>query len=76
MICRANPVYFRAWPHTRAVTGGPCDDACVAVEEDYAYNERVDLRGFQWQPRRCPVGGRCLDGVQPQDVLGALEQVL
>jgi Glycosyltransferase family 9 (heptosyltransferase) len=76
MICRANPVFFRSWPHTKAVIGDRCDDACVAVEEDYAYNERVDLRGFQWQPRHCPVGGRCLDGVRPEDVLGALEQVL
>ena len=76
MICRANPIFFRPWPHTRAVTGDPCDDACTAVEEDYAYNERVDLRGFEWQPRRCPVGGRCLDVVQPEDVMRALEQVL
>jgi ADP-heptose:LPS heptosyltransferase len=76
MICRANPIFFRPWPHTGAVTGGRCDAACVAVEEDYAYNERVDLRGFRWQPRRCPVGGRCLDPVQPEAVLGALEQVL
>jgi Glycosyltransferase family 9 (heptosyltransferase) len=76
MICRANPVFFRSWPHTRAATGDPCDDACIAVEEDYAYNDRVDLRGFQWQPRRCPVGGRCLDVVQLEDVMRALEQVL
>jgi ADP-heptose:LPS heptosyltransferase len=76
MICRANPVFFRPWPHTRAVIGDECDAACVAAEEDYAYNDRIDLRGFQWQPRRCPVDGRCLAGVRPQDVLGALEQVL
>ena len=76
MICRGNPFYFRSWPHTRAVTGGPCDDACVAAEQEYAYNERVDLRRFQWQPRRCPSDGRCLQVVQPHDVLRALEQVL
>ncbi len=76
MICRANPVFFRPWPHTRAVTGDPCDDACTAVEEDYAYNSRVDLRGFRWQPRRCPVSGRCLDVVRPEHVMQALEQVL
>jgi ADP-heptose:LPS heptosyltransferase len=76
MICRANAVFFRPWPHTRAVTGDPCDDSCIAVEEDYAYNDRVDLRGFEWQPRRCPVGGRCLDVVQPADVMQALEEVL
>ncbi len=76
MICRARPVYFRRWPHTRAVTGDPCDDACAAVEDDYAYNDRVDLRGFEWRPRRCPADGRCLDVVQPQDVMRALEEVL
>jgi Glycosyltransferase family 9 (heptosyltransferase) len=76
MICRGTPFYFRSWSHTRAVTGGPCDDACVAAEEEYAYNERVDLRGFEWQPRPCPVDGRCLQVVQPDDVLRALEQVL
>jgi hypothetical protein len=75
MICRADPIYFRPWPHARAVTGDRCDDACAAVEDDYAYNDRIDLRGFEWQPRRCPVNGRCLDAVRPADVLRALEQV-
>jgi hypothetical protein len=76
MICRANPFYFRSWPHTRVVAGAACADACIAVEADYAYNERVDLSGFQWQPRHCPADGRCLEGVQPADVMRALEQVL
>jgi hypothetical protein len=76
VICRADPVYFRPWPHTRAVVGDPCDDACTAVEAEYAYNDVVDFRGFLWQPRRCPVGGRCLDVVQAADVMAALEQVL
>jgi hypothetical protein len=75
MICRADPVYFRSWPHTRAVIGGRCDDACTAAEDEYAYNERVDLRGFEWQPRRCPVDGRCLAAVQPEDVLRAVGQL-
>src|SRR5262249_18245244 len=30
-ICRADAVFFRPWPHTRAVAGDPCDDACTAV---------------------------------------------
>jgi hypothetical protein len=42
--------YLRPWPHTRAVTGEPCDPACVAVEQEYAYNDRVDLRGFECSP--------------------------
>jgi hypothetical protein len=75
-ITRADSVHFRAWPHTRAVTGGPCDDACRAVERDYAYNDRVDLRGFVWQARPCPVEGRCMEAVRPDDVMHALEGLL
>ena len=75
-ICRRGNVYLRPWPHTRAVTGDPCDPACVAVEQEYAYNDRVDLRGFEWQPRRCPVDGRCLGAIEPEHVMDALDQVL
>ena len=75
-ICRRGNVYLRPWPHTRAVTGDPCDPACVAMEQEYAYNERVDLRGFDWQPRRCPVDGRCLGAIEPEQVMRALDQVL
>ena len=54
-ICRANTIYLRPWPHARAVEGAECDVVCTAGEKDYAYNERVSLRGFDWQPRsvRC-----------------------
>ena len=75
-ICRAPAVYVRPWPHAAAVVGDPCDDACIAGEKEYAYNDRVDLRGFRPQPRICPVRGRCLDSVQPEDVLAALERAL
>jgi ADP-heptose:LPS heptosyltransferase len=75
-ICRANTIFVRRWPHARAVMGDPCDDACTSLEKDYAYNERVSLRGFQWKPRICPVQGRCLDPVQPADVLRALGELL
>jgi hypothetical protein len=75
-ICRPGNVYLRPWPHTRAVTGDRCDAACVAVEQEYAYNDRVDLRDFEWQPRRCPVDGRCLDAIEPDHVMQALEQLL
>jgi hypothetical protein len=75
-ICRPPAVYFRPWPHTRAVLGDRCDAACIAAEQEYAYNARVDLRGFNWQPRPCPVEGACLAAVKPDDVLDALEQVL
>jgi hypothetical protein len=74
-ICRARSVYVRRWPHCRAVVGDPCDAACEALEREYAYNARVSLRGFEWQPRTCPVGGRCLDPIQPDDVMGALQEL-
>jgi hypothetical protein len=76
MIARSPAVFFRPWPHTRAVVGERCDETCAAEEAAYAYNARVDLRGFDWQPRLCPSGARCLDGVQPDDVVAALEDLL
>jgi hypothetical protein len=75
-ICRAPAVYFRPWPHTRLVIGDRCDDACITSEQAYAYNARVDLRGFEWQPRPCLLDGRCLRVVQPSAVLDALESML
>jgi ADP-heptose:LPS heptosyltransferase len=76
MIGRARTVFFRPWPHTRAVRGAPCDEVCVAGERDYAYNDRVDLRGFQWQPRACPSHGRCLESVPVDQVVQALGRLL
>ena len=75
-ISRAPAVYFRLWPNTRLVLGNRCDEACIAAEQAYAYNARVDLRGFEWQPRRCPVEGKCLSAVEPDAVLAALDRLL
>jgi len=75
-ISRPPDVYFRSWPHTRSVTGRPCDPVCVALDQQRAYNDRVDLRGLEWEPRRCPSEGGCLDAVRPDDVMRALEEVL
>jgi ADP-heptose:LPS heptosyltransferase len=75
-IYRTPAVFFRPWPHASAVVGDPCDDVCTAAETQRAYNAVVDLRGLHWQPRTCPVGGRCLSSVQPEDVLRALDRVL
>jgi Glycosyltransferase family 9 (heptosyltransferase) len=75
-ICRTPTVFFRPWPHARVVAGDRCDDACIASERLRAYNAVVDLRGLHWRPRTCAVGGRCLDAVKPEDVIGALEHVL
>ena len=75
-ISRANSVYFRPWPHTRVVPGAPCDDACVADEAAYAYNDRVDLRGFTPRPRACLADGVCLAGVEPATVAAALWELV
>jgi ADP-heptose:LPS heptosyltransferase len=75
-ICRTPAVFFRPWPHARAVVGDPCDDACIASEKQRAYNDVLDLRGLHWRPRTCAVGGRCLGAVEPEDVICALERVL
>jgi ADP-heptose:LPS heptosyltransferase len=74
-ICRARPVYFRPWPHCRAVHGDPCDPVCESIELDAAYNARVSLRDFEWHPRACPVDARCLDAVRPTQVMRALEEL-
>jgi hypothetical protein len=75
-ICRSGSVYFRPWPHARAVRGAPCDAACLAEERGLAYNDRVSLRGFQWQPRVCPSGQKCLAGVQPAQAVRLLEELV
>jgi hypothetical protein len=31
---------------------------------------------LRWRPQKCAVGGRCLDAVEPEAVIGALEHVL
>jgi hypothetical protein len=75
-IYRTPAVFFRPWRHARAVVADPCDNVCVAAETQRAYNAVVDLRGLQWQPPTCPVGGRCLGSIHPRDVLRALDRVL
>jgi glycosyl transferase family 9 (putative heptosyltransferase) len=75
-IYRNRALYFRSWPHTRAVLGDRCDESCQSVEQSYAYNAQVSSPGSAWQPRTCPVGARCLENVRPEDVMGALQEVL
>jgi ADP-heptose:LPS heptosyltransferase len=75
-IHRDRPVYFRPWPHSRAIVGDRCDETCSSIERAYAYNTRVSLQAFEWQPRTCPVGARCLQKIRPADVMGALRELL
>ncbi len=65
-ICRYGSVYFRSWPHTRALRGARCDALCVAEDQVSAYNDRVSLPGLGWRPRTCPVGQRCLANLGPE----------
>jgi Glycosyltransferase family 9 (heptosyltransferase) len=74
-ICRDPPTFIRSWPHCRAVVGDRCDDACVSLNQEQAYNTRVSLRGFEWRPRVCPAGGRCLDPIRPDQLMGALQEL-
>ncbi len=75
-IYRKRAVYFRPWPHCRAVVGDECDESCRAIERAYAYNARGRNPAAEWQPRTCPVGARCLRSVRPADVLDALRELL
>jgi hypothetical protein len=65
-ICRHDSVYFRPWPHTRALRGASCEAACLAEERASAYNDRVSLRGFEWRPRTCPSGQKCMAELHPE----------
>jgi len=73
---RDPPVYFRPWPHCRAVVGDRCDESCRAIEQAYAYNRRVGVPGAGWQPRTCPVGARCLEKIRPAGVSSALGELV
>jgi Glycosyltransferase family 9 (heptosyltransferase) len=75
-ICRHGSVYFRPWSHTRALRGAPCDAACSAEEQASAYNDRVSLRGFRWQPRTCPSGQRCLAELRPEQAVRLFDELL
>jgi hypothetical protein len=75
-ICRKGSVYFRPWDHCRVLRGDPCTEECVAVEAGYAYNERVSLRGFRPEPRRCPSGSSCLSAITAERALALLREFL
>ncbi len=75
-VCRAASVYHRAWPHCRVLRGGTCTAACVAAEDTYAYNDRVNLHDFHPQPRACPSAAPCLQGIGPRQAIALLESLL
>jgi hypothetical protein len=75
-ICRHGSLYFRPWSHARALRGAACDAACLAEEHASAYNDRVSLRGFQWRPRTCPSGQKCLDQLQSEQAVRLLAELV
>ncbi len=75
-LCRSPAVYFRAWDHTRLAAGAACDPNCQRVEEEYAYNRRVDLTGPPPAPRVCPAHVSCLESIRADLVLSALRELL
>jgi hypothetical protein len=75
-LCRPRPVFFRPWPHCRAVVGDSCDDACLAMEMERAHNEQVSRPGLGWAPWSCRAGAPCMESIRPDDVFEALCQVL
>lgn len=75
-ICRQSTVYFRPWPHCRALRGDRCTDACLAAETNYAYNTQVSLRDFKPAPRSCPSAASCFDRVRPEDAVTLLSELL
>jgi ADP-heptose:LPS heptosyltransferase len=74
-ISRRPAVYFRDWPHTRLVAGSSCDPGCRRAEQEYAYNDRIDLSGCQPAPRVCPAQSSCLASVVPESVMTALDDL-
>ena len=75
-ICRHGSVYFRPWPHARALRGAPCDAACLTEERTSAYNQKVSLRGFEWRPRTCPSGQRCFAELQAEQAVRLLDELV
>jgi heptosyltransferase-1 len=74
-ICRTPAVYFRAWDHTRLVTGAACAPECQRAEKAYAYNRIVNLSAALPAPRMCPAGSACLEVIEPGSVLKALAEL-
>jgi heptosyltransferase-1 len=74
-LSRTPAVYFRAWDHTRLVAGPACPPVCRRAEQANAYNRLVSLAASPPTPRDCPAGVGCLQAIEPDAVLKALEEI-
>jgi ADP-heptose:LPS heptosyltransferase len=75
-VCRHSSVYFRPWPHCRAVRGGRCTDECTATEAAYAYHQEVSLEHVSRSSWACPSGSPCMEGAAPEDAVALLRELL
>lgn len=76
MLSRDRPVYFRPWPHTRAVVGARCVEECDALERARAYNATTRLAGLSSPARTCPSGAPCMRSISASQVVATLEALL
>jgi Glycosyltransferase family 9 (heptosyltransferase) len=76
MLSRDRPVYFRPWPHSRAVVGTACVEECNALERTRACNAHTLLAGLCSPARTCPTGVPCMGAITPTRVVAALEELL
>jgi hypothetical protein len=76
MLARDRPVYFRPWPHTRAVVGSSCVEECNALERARAEGVMTQLTAISSPSRTCPSGTPCMRSIAVTQVLAALEDLL
>ena len=76
MLSRNRPVYFRPWPHTRAVVGSRCVEECNELERARAYNATTRFTRVGPPARTCPSGTPCMASISARQVVAALEELL
>jgi ADP-heptose:LPS heptosyltransferase len=72
---RPEPIFFRAYRHTRLVLGDACAPECVDRSLASAHNARVELVAFRHRPWDCDATARCMRAIGVDRVLGALAEL-
>jgi Glycosyltransferase family 9 (heptosyltransferase) len=75
-IHRADPFFFRPWPHCRLISGERCDPECLRRAMAVAHHRRVERPAEAWSPWECAVDGRCLATISEDSVLASLQELL